>query len=342
MAWRIAWLLVLVTSKSFAADSWLCTESSSQSISDHLFIACGVATGTLSTARRDAFTAATEEFNRYCEQTVTCKNKNRRLKIKRTDCEEIPGGYRCYRALEYEILRSASVPTSEDDFDKAIKSKEVEIDLLYKRLDKAKQLQKKQDEHQSLQSLLDEYEKTDENELLVQAEMLRQKNQASNSDLNYLLRLSIKWNSKTLDRDGYDLAGWEIGLERELFSRVSLGVSSEFLSKSTQERKTNPATYKEVKSTEFAAYAPIAFYQGLNYRLSIVPIYSYRINFVDSYSDHQNQQGYGGQFVWDWFSIEDKILWGISTRVGYIEYGDAKDINGTSNVNVSIGAIFGF
>lgn len=96
-------LLMLISSSTYAAEDWLCTEESSQRSND-VVKACGVGMGfTEQEARKDAFNTAYAEFKALCDVSSDCQNHAVIATPKRTTCQLDGQIYKCYRLVEYRI-----------------------------------------------------------------------------------------------------------------------------------------------------------------------------------------------------------------------------------------------
>ena len=96
-------LTLIVSSESIAADSWLCTEASSQRHGDSI-LACGIGNGKdENTARLTGFDNSKIEFDRICKSSDDCRNHNITVQPERTSCEKENGTYKCYRLIVFTI-----------------------------------------------------------------------------------------------------------------------------------------------------------------------------------------------------------------------------------------------
>jgi hypothetical protein len=96
-------LLLLVPTVCLAHTTWLCTEESSQR-EGNVIKACGVATASLEPlARAGAFDQAKAELGRVCAVGADCHGHQVVITPKRTLCERVASGYRCYRLVEFEV-----------------------------------------------------------------------------------------------------------------------------------------------------------------------------------------------------------------------------------------------
>jgi hypothetical protein len=86
-----------------AKEEWLCTEEASQ-IQDGAVLACGIGEGSDENgARVKAFENARAEFIRVCDLSDNCKGYQVNVEPKRTSCEGLSKGYKCYRLLAFTI-----------------------------------------------------------------------------------------------------------------------------------------------------------------------------------------------------------------------------------------------
>ena len=96
-------LLISLLSVNVHADSWLCTEESSQR-SGNIINACGIGLGSEeNTARLKALDNAKLEFKRLCEVSSDCAGRMISVQPQRTTCETEGAGYKCYRLLAFTI-----------------------------------------------------------------------------------------------------------------------------------------------------------------------------------------------------------------------------------------------
>lgn len=96
-------LTLLFGFNALAGESWLCTEDSSQLQGDSV-AACGVGEGeTEGKARRIAFNSAKTEFNEICGPDTECSMHKYAIEPKRTTCERIDGGWKCYRLMVFRV-----------------------------------------------------------------------------------------------------------------------------------------------------------------------------------------------------------------------------------------------
>lgn len=94
---------MLISSSTYAAEDWLCTEESSQRSND-VVKACGVGIGfTEQEARKDALDTAYAEFKAICDVSSDCQNHAISATPKRTTCQADGQMFKCYRLVEYRI-----------------------------------------------------------------------------------------------------------------------------------------------------------------------------------------------------------------------------------------------
>ncbi len=147
--------LFFLKTNSYA--NWLCKEASSYQQGD-TFYACGHAVEpTLSKARESSLNAAKREFDFFCNESHSCKNKAYNIKPMRTDCNKEPKGYSCYRGLEFIILdKDRVIYVNRDEFKGKLKTLEKKVDKLYSKIDSKEPNKDIQEEGNSLN--LDAYE----------------------------------------------------------------------------------------------------------------------------------------------------------------------------------------
>lgn len=98
-------LLLLTQSNAFASESWLCTDDSSQLYSEGIVAACGVAEArTEGMARELAFNSARTEFDKVCGEDTPCGEMKFTVEPKRMTCEQIQGGWKCYRLVVFRTF----------------------------------------------------------------------------------------------------------------------------------------------------------------------------------------------------------------------------------------------
>lgn len=100
---KYAFLALVLSLNSFAGDSWLCTEDSSQ-IQGSQILACGVGHGANEAiARKAALTNAKEEFSAICDVNTICGEHKFRARPSRSTCENKGGVWSCHRLVVYGI-----------------------------------------------------------------------------------------------------------------------------------------------------------------------------------------------------------------------------------------------
>jgi len=97
----VALILFFISATSFSKESWLCTSESSQIENDRV-LACGIGEAlTEGAARKQAFNSAKAEFNHVCDVNTFCGAHKYAVEPKRTTCEHLEVGWKCYRLVVY-------------------------------------------------------------------------------------------------------------------------------------------------------------------------------------------------------------------------------------------------
>lgn len=87
------------------ADDWFCRSQSSK-INGLWVTACGIGEGkTENDARLAAFESAKSEFKQICGGSDWCPSQEVTINPLRTECEVSDGGYKCYRAIEFQTQK---------------------------------------------------------------------------------------------------------------------------------------------------------------------------------------------------------------------------------------------
>ena len=105
---------LLIGFPCFGKETWLCTEESSQLINGTIQ-ACGVASGRdENEARSRAFDNAKAEFDKVCNASDSCRGHIIDADPKRTTCEPQKEGFKCYRAVEFQIGKRKMLGNTND------------------------------------------------------------------------------------------------------------------------------------------------------------------------------------------------------------------------------------
>lgn len=113
---------------SFGA--WICEKAASIKEGESI-MACGVGIGAdESLARQKALLNAKLEFKAICEDSYDCRSRETIVTPLRNSCTQLSNStYRCYRGLQYQILKfkTANRAQNNEVFDKKLKKIETEI-----------------------------------------------------------------------------------------------------------------------------------------------------------------------------------------------------------------------
>ncbi len=107
---KLLMVLVLVSSTSYARESWRCTEEGTTR-EGSAFVSCGMGQATEEgTARELAFSMARNEFEALCSMDTDCKKHKVRVEPGRTTCEFHKAEnafqtnqFKCYRLIRFVI-----------------------------------------------------------------------------------------------------------------------------------------------------------------------------------------------------------------------------------------------
>ena len=104
------WLSALVTVAFLLpslALAWTCEETGSRRLGPNTIEACGVAEAeTEEEARASAYGQAKREFEMICNDSANCRGRDFNVNPKRSTCSKGKKTYKCYRAIEFQILEA--------------------------------------------------------------------------------------------------------------------------------------------------------------------------------------------------------------------------------------------
>ncbi len=104
---NLSFVIMALLSNAAAGEDWLCTEEASQRRGNTIN-ACGVATATTEAAARlQAFYNARAEFEAVCEGCTAAY-----VEPRRTQCEALDDGHRCYRLIAFEVAELKTAPVA--------------------------------------------------------------------------------------------------------------------------------------------------------------------------------------------------------------------------------------
>jgi hypothetical protein len=96
-------ILLLLVSQAAFSDDWICKQESSVREGQSIH-SCGIGEGSdEDAARTQAFEHAKAEFDRICGSDAFCYKTAYTVQPKRTTCDEVAGGYRCFRMIVFNL-----------------------------------------------------------------------------------------------------------------------------------------------------------------------------------------------------------------------------------------------